>query len=152
MVQSQGYVTIYYEQGTGGGAYRTIPLDARPHISPTIRLWLGNSVGHWDGMTLVIDTTNFTHQTSFRGSREHLHLVERFTRVGFDEIIYRVTIDDPTTFAKPWTLEMTLTRIDGRRNEIYESACHEGNYSMTSTLAGARVLERDAAASKRRSR
>jgi hypothetical protein len=79
-------------------------------------------------------------------------LSNAFTRLGFDEIIYRVTIDDPTTFAKPWTLEMTLTRVDGRRNEIYESACHEGNYSMTSTLAGARVIEKEATARKRRSR
>lgn len=150
MVQSPGYITIYYEQGTGGGAYRTIPLDGRPHLPSGIRLWLGDSVGHWEGKTLLIDTTNFTNQTSFRGSREHLHLVERFTRIRADEIIYRVTTDDVTTFAKPWTLEMTLTKVDDRPNLIYESACHEGNYSMTSTLAGARVLENDAAAQKKR--
>jgi hypothetical protein len=148
LVQNPGYVTIFYEQGHGGGAYRTIPLDGRPHLPPRVRQWLGHSVGRWEGTTLVVDTTNFTRQTSFRGSRENLHLVERFTRVGPDQINYRVTVEDSTRFARPWTLELTLRKADDRKNQIYETACHEGNYSMTTTLAGARVLDKAAPARK----
>lgn len=145
IVQSPGRVTIYYEQGHGGGAYRTIPVDKRPHVTPNVRLWLGDSVGRWEGDWLVVDVTNFTKQTSFRGSREGLHLVERFTRGGPDLILYRVTIEDPTAFSQPWTLETTLTKVSEKSNQIFETACHEGNYSLTSSLAGARALDREAA-------
>ena len=148
LVQSPGYVTISYEQGHGGGAYRTIPLDGRPHLPPSVRQWLGHSVGRWEGTTLVVDTTNFTHQTSFRGSRENLRLVERFARVGPDQINYRVTVEDPTKFAQPWTLELTLRKADDKKNQIYETACQEGNYSMTTTLSGARALDKAAPARK----
>ena len=144
IVQGPGYVTIYYEQGHGGGAYRTIPLDARPHVPPRVRQWLGDSVGRWDGASLVVDTTNFTRQTSFRGSRDHLHLIERFTRAGPDLILYRVTVDDPTTFSRPWTLELTLTKASEKANQIFETACHEGNYSLATSLSGARALDREA--------
>ena len=141
IVQSPGFVTIYYEQGSGGGAYRTIPLDNRPHIPAHIRQWLGNSVGRWEGASLVVDTANFSHQTSFRGSRENLHLVERLTRVGPDQLSYRVTVEDSTTFSRPWTLELTPRKANERQNRIWETPCHEGNYSMTTSLAGARALE-----------
>mgnify|MGYP001478958591 FL=1 len=143
IVQAPGYVTIYYEQGHGGGAYRTIPLDGRPHMPQQVRQWLGDSVGRWDGASLVVDTTNFTRQTSFRGSRDGLHLTERFTRAGPDLIIYRITVDDPTVFARPWTLELTLTKADDKRNHIFETACHEGNHSLTYSLAGARAVDRE---------
>ena len=144
LVQSPGFVTIYYEEGHHGGAYRTIPLDGRPHLPSHIRQWLGDSVGHWEGNTLVVDTTNFTDQTSFHESRETLNLVERFTRVEHDMIQYQVTVNDAATFAKPWTIEVPLTKVDNKTNQIFESACHEGNYAMVSILAGARALEKEA--------
>jgi hypothetical protein len=143
IVQNRDYVSIYYEQGAGGGIFRNIPIDGRPHLPGTTRQWLGHSVGRWEGTTLVVDTTNFTSQTSFRGSRENLHLVERFDRIAFDQIRYTVTVEDPTQFSKPWTLELIMRKADEQRNEIYETACHEGNYSLTSSLAGARALDRE---------
>jgi hypothetical protein len=143
IVQSPQSVSIYYEQGAGGGGYRIIPLDGRPHLPPHIRQWFGSSVGRWEGSTLVVETTNFTAQTSFRGSRENLRLVERFTRKAPDQLVYQVTVEDSTIFARPWTLELTPRRLDDRRNQIWETSCHEGNASMVSSLAGARSLERE---------
>ena len=88
-----------------------------------------------------MDTTNFSSLTSFQGSGEHLHLTERFTRTAPDLIVYRATIEDPTVFTRPWTLEMTLTLQDNGRNQIFEAACHEGNYGLTNVLAGARAWD-----------
>ena len=105
------------------------------------RQWLGDAVGRWDGDTLEVDTTNFTAETNYQGSRKHLHLIERFTHVAVDLIMYRATIEDPTVFARPWTIEVPLTRKDNVENQIYESACHEGNYALTGILAGARTVE-----------
>jgi hypothetical protein len=141
-VQTPGWVSIYHEDGHRGGAYRSIPLDGRAHAPKDLRLWLGDSVGRWDGNTLVVDTTNFTAETDFHGSRENLHLVERYTRVAPDMILYRATIEDPTTFTAPWTFELPLSKGDEKRNQIFEAACHEGNYAMTSILAGARLQEK----------
>ena len=141
IVQSPGSVTLYYEAGHWGGAYRTIPLDGRPHLPSHVRQWFGDSLGTWEGDTLVVDTANFTDQTSFQGANKDMHLVERFTRVNPDLILYRATIEEPTTFTQPWTLEMTWTRADEQQNQIFESACHEGNYALTSILAGARAVE-----------
>ena len=104
---------------------RVIPTDGRPHISQNIRQWQGDSVGRWEGNTLVVDTTNFTGLTAnFRGSGEKLHLVERFTRVSDDTLMYQFTVEDPTTWAKPWTAEIPMTKTQG---PVYEWACHEGN-------------------------
>ena len=147
LVQAPGWVGIYYEQGHGGGGYRSIPLDARPHLPSHIRQWLGDSVGRWDGDTLVVDTTNFTDQTSYMGSGEHLHLVERFTRVAPDLLQYEITVDDPTVWTRPWTMELAPTLQDNIENLIFEAACHEGNYSLTAMLTGARM--EDAAAGAR---
>lgn len=116
---------------------RVIPLDARPHLPAGIRQWLGDSRGHWEGDTLVVDTTNFKPR-SFRNSSEKLHLVERFTRVGPDTLNYEVTIDDPDTWVRPWTLMIPLRRSS---DEIFEYACHEGNVGMVGILAGARAQE-----------
>jgi hypothetical protein len=148
-VQSPSSVGIYYEYGPHGGAHRTVPIDSRPHLPPTVRLWLGDSVARWEGDTLVVDTTNFTDQTSYAGSRENMHLVERFTRKGPDFMLYQATIEDPTIFTRPWTIEVPFTKKDEKANQIFESACHEGNYGMIGILAGARALEKERAATKK---
>jgi hypothetical protein len=143
-VQSPGTVSIYYEYGPHGGAFRTIPLDGRPHLPSGIRQWLGDARGRWDGDTLIVDTTNFSDRTNYEGSRGNLHLTEHFTRVGPDFVMYLVTVEDSTVFTRPWTMEIPLTLQDGRANRIFESACHEGNYALTGILAGARAEERAA--------
>jgi hypothetical protein len=111
------------------------------HPSPAVRQWLGDSVGHWEGDTLVVDTTNFTNKTRFRGSSVNLHVVERFTRMANGTILYRATIDDPDTFTRPWTVEYPFIATKG---PIYEYACHEGNYSITDILGGARKKDAEA--------
>ena len=141
MVQGPASVTIYHEQSSGGGGHRLIPLDGRPHPPAHIRQWLGHSVGHWEGDTLVVDTANFTDQTPYQGAAENLHLIERFTRVAPDLIQYRITVEDETVWTRPWTMELALMLQDNARNQIGETGCHEGNYSMTSMLAGARLEE-----------
>lgn len=141
IVQSPGWVSIYVESGHHGGVYRHIPVGGGPHIAGHIRQWLGDPRGSWEGDTLVVDTTNFSDLTSFQGSGAQLHLTERFTRMAPDLVIYRATIEDQTVFTRPWTLEMTLTLQDDRSNQIFEAACHEGNYAMTNVLAGARAWD-----------
>src|SRR5881396_1903383 len=118
-----------------------IPTDGRPHVPQNIRLWEGDSVGHWEGDTLVVDTTNFTNRTNFRGSSEKLHLIERFTRTADNMLMYQFTVEDPTTWAKPWTAEIPWTKTKG---PLYESACHEGNNMIENILRGARVAEAEA--------
>jgi len=145
IVQAPGYVAILSERIHDA---RVIPLDGRPHLPASIRTYMGDSRGHWEGDTLIVDTTNFTEKYSFRGSDKNLHLIERFTRVDADTINYEFTIDDPTAFTKPWTAQLPLQAINSL---VYEYACHEGNYGMTGALKGARVEEKKAAeaASKR---
>jgi hypothetical protein len=121
---------------------RIIPLDGRPHLSQGIRQWSGDSRGRWEGKTLVVDTTNFSTKSTFMGSAENLHLIERFTRVAPDAIQYEITLDDPTTWTKPWT---AMIRLKQTQDKIYEFACHEGNYHvMVGMLAGARAEEKAA--------
>jgi hypothetical protein len=134
--QSPGYVTILIEMIHD---VRIIPLDGRPHLPKNIRQWMGDSRGHWEGKTLVVDTTNFTNKTNFMGSGENLHLIERFTRTDADTLLYEFKVDDPTTFTRPWKGEIPMTKAPG---PIYEYACHEGNYSMTNMLNGARAQEK----------
>ena len=136
IVQTRGYVMIYVEMIHDA---RVIPLDGRPHLAPSIRQWLGDSRGHWEGNTLVVDTTNFTGKTAFRGSSENLHLIERFTRVDAETIRYEFTVDDPATFTRPWTAEIPMRKTHG---PIYEYACNEGNYSLADILKGARAEEK----------
>jgi hypothetical protein len=124
---------------------RMIALNGRPHLPSAIRQWMGDSVGHWEGDTLVVDTTNFTDKTHYRGSDENLHVVERFTRMDADTIRYQFTIDDPTAFTKPWTGEIIMNRMPG---PMYEYACHEGNYALKNMLAGARAAEREPGAKR----
>src|SRR5262245_30530439 len=124
---------------------RIIPLDGRPHLPRTIAQWNGDSRGRWDGDSLVVDTTNFSPKSNFMGSAEHLHLVERFTRVGPDRIDYEITINDPTTWTRSWRAMMPLKKTTER---LYEFACHEGNLPMLGMLTAARADE--AAASRRK--
>jgi hypothetical protein len=121
---------------------RVVPLDGRPHAPAAVRLWLGDSRGRWEGDTLVVDTTNFNGKTAFRGADEHLHLVERFTRVktdGADTLLYEFTVENPTVFTAPWTARLPMKKVDAR---LYEYACHEGNYALLDILRGARYQER----------
>ena len=140
IVQSPGFVVITHEMIH---ETRVIPVDGRPHISQGIRQYLGDPRGHWEGDTLVVEVTNFSDKTDFRGSRETLRLTERFSRVGADSINYTVTIDDPSTFTKPWTIGVPL-KSDREQTEIFEYACHEGNYAMRNILSGARADEQAA--------
>ena len=142
IAQGPGYVAMLHEIDH---STRVIPTDGRPHISQTIRQWQGDSVGRWEGNTLVVDTTNFTGLTNFRGSGEKLHLVERFTRASDETITYQFTVEDPTTWAKPWTAEIPMTKTQG---PVYEWACHEGNTEISTILRGARVAEEEAAQQK----
>jgi hypothetical protein len=119
---------------------RVIPLDGHPHPGPKIRNWLGDSRGHWEGDTLVVDTTNFSPKSNFRGSRENLHLVERFTRVSPDRLEYAFTVSDDTTWSRPWSAMIPLMRS---RAPMYEYACHEGNLGLAGILSGARAEERE---------
>jgi hypothetical protein len=116
---------------------RIVPLDGRPHGS--VRQWVGDSRGRWEGSTLVVDTTNFYQGTSLRGSSPSMRLTERFTRVGADVLLYEFTVNDPTTWTKPWTAQLPMRKTE---LPMYEYACHEGNYGMTGILSGARALEK----------
>jgi hypothetical protein len=120
---------------------RVVRMNAE-HLPGKIRKWLGDSVGHWEGDTLVVDTTNFTDKTRFRGSTENLHVVERFTRVDSRTLLYRFTAEDPETWAKPWTGEYTWPATD---SHVYEYACHEANYALSDILSGARMREKEEA-------
>ena len=138
--QVPGYVVIFPE--LANNAVRIITTDGRPHLPNRIRQWPGDSRGRWEDDTLVVDTTNFTEKTSFQGSSDALHVVERFTRVDADTILYEFTVEDPTTWTRPWSVEIPMTTTEG---PLYEYACHEGNYSLVNTLRGARAEERRAA-------
>ncbi len=136
IVQTRDYLAIFVEHNHES---RVIPLDGRPHLPPNVRQWLGDSRGHWEGDTLIIDTTNFTDKTKFKGADENLHLTERFTRSGPDTLKYSFTIDDPTAFTASWTAEYPMIASNDR---IYEYACHEGNYGLAGVLSGARAAEK----------
>ena len=123
---------------------RIVRMNAE-HLPPTVRKWMGDSVGRWDGDTLVVDTTNFTDKTRFRGATENLHVVERFTRVDGRHLLYRFTIDDPETWTRAWTGEYTWPATD---ELLYEYACHEGNYALGNILRGARLKETEDAKKK----
>ena len=142
IVQSPGAVAIFYDVGQGQGWQRILSLSAAPHIPPSTRQRFGDSRGHWEGKTLVVDVTNFSPKSDFRGARENLHLVERWTRIDAKTIEYAVTVQDPTTWTKPWTVKQEITRQDEQANRIYaEPRCHEGNYGLPALLAGTRVEE-----------
>ena len=134
LFQTPEYVVILNEMVHDA---RIIPLDGRPHGH--VRQWKGDSRGHWEGNTLVVNTTNFKRETSLPNSSASLHLVERFTRTADDTLLYEFTVDDPTTWTTPWTAVVPTRKSE---EPIYEYACHEGNYAMASILAGARAAEK----------
>ena len=138
IVQGPGYVSIRYEMIHDA---RVIPLDNRPHLSPSIRSYFGDSRGHWEGDTLVVDVTNFSKNAGYRGATTNLHVIERFKRTDANTVHYELTVEDPTTFSRPWTASLDL-RKDPRQVQVPEYACHEGNYAMFNILSGARADEK----------
>ena len=139
IVQTPGYVMILVEMIHD---VRIIPLDGRPHLPQNVHQWMGSYRGHWEGDTLVVESTNFTNKTAFQGSSENMRLIERFTRVDEDTILYKFTVEDPATWTRPWSAEVPMKKTVG---PLFEHACHEGNYGLGNTLAGARAEEKRAA-------
>ena len=119
---------------------RIVRMNAT-HLAPGVRKWMGDSIGRWEGDTLVVDTTNFTDKTQFQGASRDLHVVERFTRVDAESILYRFTVEDPNTWERPWSGEYTWRAT---QDNIYEYACHEGNHALSNVLSGARYTEKQA--------
>jgi hypothetical protein len=142
IVQSPGEMTLYYEHGQGGGANRIVRIgDNLQHIPANIRQFLGDAIGHWEGNTLVVDTTNFSPKVDYRGAHENLHLIERYTRVDADTFTYEFTMDDKTVWTQPWTALVEMTKQEDKFNRIFESTCHEGNFGLTGMLANTRAAE-----------
>ena len=144
IIQSPGHVVLFMEAGHEA---RVVPVDNSPHLPSAIRQWNGDSRGHWEGDTLVVDTTNFSANSYFMGSTANLHLIERFTRTAENTITYEMTISDPLTWVKPWTAMMPMR---ARQEALYEFACHEGNYHiMAGMLVGAQAQQEAEAAAQR---
>jgi hypothetical protein len=142
IVQTPGGFSMFYDVGQGQGWQRNIVMDGSAHLPASIRQWYGDSRGHWDGNTLVVDVTNFSPKTDFRGSRENLHLVERWTRTGPTTLEYVVTIEDPTVWTRPWTVKQDFAKQSDAENRIYyEPRCIEGNYALPGWLRGRRMEE-----------
>ena len=139
IVQVPGYVMILVEMIHD---VRIIPLDGRPQLPANVRQWTGSYRGRWEGDTLVVESTNFNGKNPFQGSSENLRLIERFTRVDEDTIRYQFTVDDPSTWTRPWSAEVPWAKTIG---PLFEHACHEGNYGLRNILAGARAEEKRAA-------
>jgi hypothetical protein len=138
IVQTPAHVVLFVEAIHEA---RIVSMDGRPHVPPAIGLWQGDSRGHWQGQSLVIDTTNFSPRSNFMGSTGQLHLVERLTPAAPDRLDYEITIDDPTTWTQPWTAVIRLKRT---AQQLFEYACHEGNYEiMRGMFAAARAREQD---------
>jgi hypothetical protein len=142
IVQTPGGISIFYDVGQGQGWQRNIVMDGSPHLPAEIRQWFGDSRGRWEGDTLVIDVTNFSPKTDYQGSRENLHLIERWTRSNPTTLEYVVTIEDATVWTRPWTVKQEFTRQNDEANKIYtEPRCIEGNYGLPGLLRGRRVEE-----------
>jgi len=139
ILQGPGYVTITHEMVHDT---RIVPLDGRPALSPKFQQWFGDSRGHWEGQTLVVETRNFSDKLPYRGSGSGMRMVERFTRTGKNSVEYQLTVDDPHTWTRPWTLTERMRTSEG---DLYEYACHEGNYAMHNILEEARDGEKAAA-------
>jgi len=135
--QAPGLVTLVVEMIHDA---RIIPVDGSQHLPSRLRQYKGDPRGRWEGRTLIIDTTNFLRETSFRGSSANLHLVERLTRVDANTLLYEFTVDDPKTWTRPWTAVVPMTKVD---SPMFEYACHEGNYALRNILSGARAREKE---------
>jgi hypothetical protein len=143
VVQSPKSMGIYMEDDHAGGGNRVIYMDGRPHLPANIKLYLGDSRGHWEGNTLVVETTNFSQ--GFRGSNPDTYkMTERYTRIDANDLRRDITFDDPKTWTRPWTIRIEMGKTDDARQMIFDSACHEGNYGMTGILVGARREEQAA--------
>jgi hypothetical protein len=142
IVQTPGGVTMFYDVGQGQGWQRNIVMNGSPHLPASVRQWFGDSRGHWEGDTLVVDVTNFSPKTDYQGARENLHLVERWKRTGPDSLEYVVTIEDPTVWTRPWTVKQEFNRQSNQENRLYtEPRCFEGNYGLPGLIRGARAEE-----------
>jgi hypothetical protein len=142
IVQTPGGISIFYDVGQGQGWQRNIVMNGSPHLPSNIRQWYGDSRGHWEGDTLVVDVTNFSAKTDYQGSRENLHLIERWTRTGPISLEYVATIEDPSVWTRPWTVKQEFTRQSEEANRLYtEPRCVEGNYGHPGLMRGARAEE-----------
>ena len=142
IVQTPGGISMFYDFGQGQGFQRSIVMDRSPHLPASIRQWFGDSRGHWEGDSLVIDVTNFSPKTDFQGSRENLHLIERWRRTGPTTLQYEVTMEDSTVWTRPWTVKQEFTKQSDAQNRIYyEPRCNEGNYALPGMLHAARMEE-----------
>ena len=143
IVQTPGGITMFYDISQGQGWQRSIVMNGSPHLPAHVRQWFGDSRGHWEGDTLAVDVTNFTPKTDIFGSRENLHLVERWTRTGPDTLAYEVTLEDPTVWTRPWTVKQEFRRQSDEQNRVYyEPRCIEGNYGLPGLLHGRRQEDR----------
>lgn len=142
IVESPDSVDIYYDIGQGTGFNRVIPITNRPHLPKEIHQYWGDSIARWEGDTLVVDVTNFSQETEFRGSRENLHLMERYKRIDPTTLQITTTAEDPTTWVKPFTFVQELRKNADKPNMVYEGGCHEGNYGLLGMLANTRAAEK----------
>jgi hypothetical protein len=140
IVQTPGGITMFYDVGQGQGWQRNVVMNGSPHLPASVRQWFGDSRGHWEGDTLVVDVTNFSPKTDYQGARESLHLVERWKRTGPDSLELTVTIEDPTVWTRPWTVKQEFNRQSEQENRLYtEPRCIEGNYGLPGLMRGARA-------------
>ena len=142
IVESSDSLDIYYDVGQGTGFNRTIPITNRPHLPKDVRQYWGDSIARWEGDTLVVDVTNFSQETDFRGSRENLHLIERYKRIDPATLQITITAEDPKTWIKPFTFVQELRKNADKPNMVYEGGCHEGNYGLLGMLANTRAADR----------
>ena len=142
IVQSPGQVGIVVDAFQGQGFVRTIPVDGSRHLPASVRSYEGDARGHWEGDTLVVDITNFSPKSDYLGSRQNRHVVERFKRVSENRLEYTVTVEDPTTWTRPWTAMEPWEKESDKENHIYEADCHEGNYGIIGMLANTRAAEK----------
>ncbi len=142
LVQSPDSVSIYYDIGQGQGFSWVIPITNRPHLPKSVQLYRGDAIGRWEGDTFVVDVTNFSDETNFRGARENLHLIQRFRRLDANTLQVEFTAEDPTTWARPWTAVQELERADEKTTLVLEGGCHEGNYGLLGMLLNTRAAEK----------
>lgn len=141
LVQSPDSVSIYYDIGQGSGFAWVIPITTRAHWPKTVQLYRGDAIAHWEGDTLVVDVTNFSDATNFRGARENLHLIKRITRADADTLAIEMTVEDSATWTQPWTAIQELEKADDNTTLVLEGGCHEGNYGLLGMLLNTRAAE-----------